>query len=228
MLRIELDTCGIPYEVEGPDGPLFADFHALRHSFIALLDKTGATLKEAMQLARHSDPRLTMAVYGRAQLHDLGAAVDRLPSVLSPRAEVEAEAQVLVATGTDRPPAVPLTAGLTGTNGKQREELGGSETTESVEGGKADHPQPLVLQAVEGEQEQVGSSERTTPGGTRTPNHLVRSQVLCPIELRALRKAGSCVGPPVRVGTLSEPADEDKAQAIARAANACIPEPQRR
>ena len=52
--------------MEGPDGPLYADFHSLRHSYIALLDKSGATLKEAMQLARHSDPKLTMAVYGRA------------------------------------------------------------------------------------------------------------------------------------------------------------------
>ena len=33
-----------------------------------------------MQLARHSDPKLTMARYGRAQLHDLGRAVDRLPT----------------------------------------------------------------------------------------------------------------------------------------------------
>src|SRR5262245_37036102 len=79
MLRLELDAAGIPYVVEGKDGPLYADFHALRHSYIALLDKSGATLKEAMQLARHSDPKLTMAVYGRAALHDLGAAVDRLP-----------------------------------------------------------------------------------------------------------------------------------------------------
>jgi hypothetical protein len=36
-----------------------------------------------MQLARHSDPKLTLAVYGRAQLHDLAGAVDRLPNVLS-------------------------------------------------------------------------------------------------------------------------------------------------
>jgi integrase len=81
MLRIDLDAAGIPYEVEGPDGLLYADFHALRHSFIALLDKAGVTLKEAMQLARHSDPKLTMAVYGRARLHDLGAAAARLPSL---------------------------------------------------------------------------------------------------------------------------------------------------
>src|SRR5262249_9171756 len=71
MLRIELDACGIPYAAPGPDGPLYADFHALRHSFIILLDQSGATVKQAMTLARHSDPRLTMAVYGRLQLHDV-------------------------------------------------------------------------------------------------------------------------------------------------------------
>src|SRR5262249_19589900 len=82
MLRIDLDAAGVPYVVEGPDCPLHADFHALRHSYIALLDRTGATLKEAMRLARHSDPKLTMAVYGRARLHDLSETVQRLPSLL--------------------------------------------------------------------------------------------------------------------------------------------------
>src|SRR3989442_12720907 len=101
MLRIDLDAPGIPYVAEGPDGPLYADFHALRHSYIALLDKSGATLKEAMQLARHSDPKLTMAVYGRAQLHDLGEAVGRLPRLL-PR-ETEAGSSALAATATAGP-----------------------------------------------------------------------------------------------------------------------------
>ena len=45
LLRIDLDAAGIPYAVEGPDGPLYADFHALRHSYVALLEKSGATLK---------------------------------------------------------------------------------------------------------------------------------------------------------------------------------------
>jgi hypothetical protein len=97
MLRIELDACGIAYSVEGPDGPLYADFHSLRHSYIALLDKSGATLKEAMQLARHSDPKLTMAVYGRAQLHDLAAAVSRLPELLDGD---DSQGHALQATGT--------------------------------------------------------------------------------------------------------------------------------
>jgi integrase len=115
MLRIDLDAAGIPYAVEGPDGPLYADFHALRHSYIAQLDKSGATLKEAMQLARHSDPKLTMAVYGRAALNDLGAAVDRLPGLLTAGQGGVAAALRSTGTGdgTDRLTS-PLTAGLTG------------------------------------------------------------------------------------------------------------------
>src|SRR5204863_247015 len=34
MLRIDLEAASVPYAVEGPGGPLFADFHALRHSYI--------------------------------------------------------------------------------------------------------------------------------------------------------------------------------------------------
>jgi integrase len=97
MLRVDLQAAGIAYAKEGPDGPLYADFHALRHSYVALLDRSGATLKEAMQLARHSDPKLTMAVYGRAQLHDLAEAINRLPTLLSPTTGAER----LRATGTD-------------------------------------------------------------------------------------------------------------------------------
>ena len=81
MLRIDLDAAGIPYVIEGPDGPLHADFHCLRHSYVAMLDRSGATLKEAMQLARHSDPKLTMKIYGKARRHDLAGAVERFPSL---------------------------------------------------------------------------------------------------------------------------------------------------
>jgi hypothetical protein len=82
MLRIDLEAAGIPYVVEGPDGPLYADFHSLRHSYVALLDRCGATMKEAMRLARHSDPKLTMARYGKAHLHDLAGVAQRLTTLL--------------------------------------------------------------------------------------------------------------------------------------------------
>ncbi len=107
MLRIDLEAAGLPYVAEAPDGrPLHADFHALRHSYIALLDRTGATLREAMTLARHKDPKLTMRVYGRAQLHDLAGAVGGLPDLLGSIKELPA----LQATGTDGlAPYTPLT-----------------------------------------------------------------------------------------------------------------------
>ncbi len=103
MIRIDLDACGIPYVIQGPDGPLYADAHALRHSFIALLDKSGATLKEAMQLARHSDPKLTASVYGRARLQDLAGAVDRIPTFAMSKGPNASEIE-MAATGTDGKP----------------------------------------------------------------------------------------------------------------------------
>ncbi len=39
------------------------DFHALRATYITMLVKGGATVKQAQDLARHSDPKLTMNVY---------------------------------------------------------------------------------------------------------------------------------------------------------------------
>lgn len=81
MLRIDLDDAGIEPVSEGPTGVLHLDFHSLRHTFVNFLDRAGVSLKEAMQLARHSDPRLTMAIYGRSGLRYLAQAVDKLPDL---------------------------------------------------------------------------------------------------------------------------------------------------
>jgi hypothetical protein len=83
----------------------------LRHSYVALFDRSGATLKEAMQLARHSDPKLTMARYGRAQLNDLAEAVRRLPQLLTGTA-TGSQAQALRPTGTEGSPAPQLVVSL--------------------------------------------------------------------------------------------------------------------
>src|SRR5262249_61809826 len=47
MLRVDLGAAGIPYTVPGPDGPLYADFHALRHSYITALGRGGVDLRTA-------------------------------------------------------------------------------------------------------------------------------------------------------------------------------------
>ena len=159
MLRIDLDAAGIPYAVEGPDGPLYADFHALRHSFVALLEKSGATLKEAMQLARHSDPKLTMAVYGRAQLHDLGRAVERIPDL---RRGPQAESLSLAATGTDSKSPTHSVSGLRSACASSEGGGGNLRLVEAESSGeheKANRSQPLIQQGVESDCDCVRADE---------------------------------------------------------------------
>jgi len=78
ILRADLEAAGIPYAVEGPDGSLFADFHALRHTYVTMMERCGITPKAAQELARHSDVRLTLDRYTHANLAALGEAVNRL------------------------------------------------------------------------------------------------------------------------------------------------------
>ncbi len=174
MLRMDLEAAGIAYVIEGPDGPLYADFHALRHSYIALLDRSGATLKEAMQLARHSDPKLTMAVYGRAQLHDLGEAVRRLPSVLGPDMR---EPEATRATGTDPKPA-PVCTGFVQTNDTGRDFLRLAKPGTKGEGEKETGRNPLILQGVEAGCDSLRPPETSSPSRTRTYNKPVNSRLL--------------------------------------------------
>lgn len=81
MLRADLQDAGIPYIVSGPNGPLYADFHCLRHSFITALGRAGVDLRSAQELAGHSSPVLT-AKYMHVSLHDLLGSVKKLPSFL--------------------------------------------------------------------------------------------------------------------------------------------------
>jgi integrase len=98
MIRRDLEAAGIPYTVEGPDGPLYADFHALRHSYLTLLGRGGVDLRTVQELAGHSTPVLT-ARYSHRQLYDLAGALERLPNFLPPE-DNSPTAQELRATGT--------------------------------------------------------------------------------------------------------------------------------
>src|SRR5262245_33455369 len=97
MLRLDLEAASIPYVVDGPDGPLYADFHSLRHSFITALGRGGVELRTAQELAGHSSPALT-ARYAHRRLYDLAGAVEKLPRFLPDAPAPEA----LRATGTDQ------------------------------------------------------------------------------------------------------------------------------
>jgi integrase len=100
MLRIDLDAAGIPYEVPGPDGPLFADFHSLRHSYLTLGGRAGIDLRTLQELAGHSTPVLT-ARYSHRRLYDLDGAVKKMPRFLPE----DPLAEALQATGTGDDPA---------------------------------------------------------------------------------------------------------------------------
>jgi integrase len=119
MLRMDLDAAGVAYVIEGPDGPLYADFHSLRHAYVGALDQAGLTLKQMMQLARHSDPKLTAARYGRARISDLGEAVGRMPSLLPTNAP-NTSAQVMRATGTSNSAGIAVGTKLAQPAGRDR------------------------------------------------------------------------------------------------------------
>ena len=81
MVRKDLEDAGIPYIVEGPDGPLFADFHAFRHTFLTLLGRGGVDLRTVQGLAGHSSPVVT-ARYSHPRLPALAQAVQKLPAMV--------------------------------------------------------------------------------------------------------------------------------------------------
>ena len=62
MLRRDLEAVGIAYAVEGPDGPEYADFHSLRHTYLTMLGRNGVdlrTLKNWPGIRRRCSPPAT-------------------------------------------------------------------------------------------------------------------------------------------------------------------------
>ncbi len=112
MMRVDLEAAGIPYSVEGPDGPLYADFHALRHTYLTLGGRAGIDLRTLQELAGHSTPTLT-ARYSHRRLYDLAGAVEKLPRFL-PDDQPDAEPEVLRATGTEGPGVLASCLALSG------------------------------------------------------------------------------------------------------------------
>ena len=94
-LRKDLEAAGIEYQTQSG----FADFHALRHTFITRLINSGVNPKTAQILARHHDASLTLNTYSHIEMIDQVAALKRLPPL--DNKSPEREKQVKVATGTD-------------------------------------------------------------------------------------------------------------------------------
>jgi len=78
MLREDLEAAGIDYRDEQGR---YADFHALRHTFLTNLAMSGVHPKIAQSLARHSDINLTMNRYTHILLETQSDALKALPNL---------------------------------------------------------------------------------------------------------------------------------------------------
>jgi integrase len=119
----------------------YADFHALRHTFITNMVKSGISPKAAQSLARHSTIDLTMNVYTSLTVHDQASALASLSPVPTLNGVVTG-AKALQATGTDGSKKVPTVVTRGAENGAIHLASGGSEpapicTANCQENGKA-------------------------------------------------------------------------------------------
>jgi integrase len=132
-----------------------ADFHALRHSYITLLERSGVSVKHAMELARHSDIRLTMNRYTHAALYDLGAAVENLPRLIPPGPAAEP----LAATGTDGSACASLRPACAGVENSCVPVMS-SEIGEANTGSAADASPTLKIKAFASDCESMRTPEK--------------------------------------------------------------------
>ena len=107
LTALQADEIGAGIEYKNDEG--FADFHALRHSFITTLAKSNAPVKIVQSLARHSTPVLTLGVYTHLGLYDQTPALDALPDLTKPAPRSEAAKK----TGTDDLPVSRFDSALT-------------------------------------------------------------------------------------------------------------------
>ncbi len=176
MLRLDLEAAGIPYAIDGPDGPLYADFHALRHTYLTLGGRAGIDLRTLQELAGHSDPKLT-ARYSHRRLYDLAGAVEKLPAFL-PEPTPPAS---LAATGTEGNLPGQLSASFppafrTGENERQESVTIGQ--TSRGEQDRLETTQPLENPGVGNEGQRLVTIGEGVGDRTRTGDILIHSQVL--------------------------------------------------
>lgn len=173
MIREDLEAAGIAYAVEGPDGPEYADFHALRHSYLTLGGRSGIDLRTLQELAGHSKPELT-ARYSHRRLYDLAGAVEKLPSLV-PTTPIDGQEVPLRLTGTDGenapkrvvPGVVGVVPGVV-IGGIERHQSALNATTEQEIPTEHGSTQPLEMKQPGTVRHQVASDDTNGNGGSRT------------------------------------------------------------
>lgn len=100
----DLKAAGIPKEIPG-EGKV--DFHSLRVCFVTMIINAGANAKEAQELARHSNPNLTMNTYAKARTDHMAELVNQVSSTVQEHSERALCVHIEEIEG-DSQPAIPL------------------------------------------------------------------------------------------------------------------------
>lgn len=81
VLQQDLANAGVPYAHLHPDGHhVYFDMHAFRHWYVTgVANLAGMSPKLMMEMARHSDPKLTLKTYAKAHPEEVRRAVGQLP-----------------------------------------------------------------------------------------------------------------------------------------------------
>ena len=79
MIRADLEAAGIPYRIEGINGPLFADFHSLRHTFVTMVSRMPIPVRDQMSLSRHTTAALFLQRYAKPSVSKIRECMSQLP-----------------------------------------------------------------------------------------------------------------------------------------------------
>lgn len=154
------------------------DFHALRHTYLSRLGRSGVSAKVMQMLARHSTVELTIGRYTHAKMLDLAGAVEKLPPLEGNAPASQPEMQR--ATGTDgRAPDLPAESGPRNGPFLHHPPVPTGSQEFHLEG---EHGRPF-LPINEKNTAKSGVSQGI-PGKARTCNLRLRRPTLYPIELR--------------------------------------------
>ncbi len=166
------------------------DFHALRHTFISRLVSSGASVKVAQELARHSTPTLTIGRYAHARLHDLTQALDNLPEVGGASGPRDVVAMRATGTHDVRPFGDTIELKYPQQNPQQSRcvpRLRSARGREAI-GNDPEVSKTMQVAASAKDSDNVRSNSEDceiAPGRIRTCDPRFRKPVLYPTELRA-------------------------------------------
>jgi integrase len=87
MLKADLEAAGVEYVTIGPDGPLYADFHSMRHTYVTSVSRTTAPLKDQMEMTRHGTPSLFLKTYAKTNQQNKSRVANQLADPCPARSE---------------------------------------------------------------------------------------------------------------------------------------------